>query len=393
MTTDVAPALLVARRAFAARAWQQAFEAFAEIDRKDPLAPAGLELLARSAYMIGRDDDYVAALDRAHQLYVDHGDVPAAVRCTCWIGHNLMFRGQAARAGGWFEVGRHLLEDAAIDCVERGYLLIPTWLQEMGRGDWEAGLATATEAAAIGDQFGDEDLSWLARDDQGKALVKLGRVEEGLRLVNEVLVVVSSGRTVAGGQRDRLLQHDRLLPRGVRAASRSRVDGRAHPVVRRATADGGAQRAVPGAPGRGDAADRRLAQRAEGGRARRGAVHARCAQPDRVRQGVLPPRERSIGCRAGSPPPSRPTARRTAVASSRSPVSRCSGWPRATRHRLLRPSGGRSPSTPQPLQRAALLPAYVEIMLADGDLDCGPSRVCSSSTRSASDTRPTRSTR
>ena len=185
--------MLVARRAFADRAWQEAFDAFAGIDLQDPLTAGDLELLGRSAYMIGQDDDYVSALERAHQLYVDHGDVPAAVRCTWWIGHNLMFRGQGSRADGWFEVGRHLLEGRAIDCVERGYLLIPRWLQEMGRGDWEAGLATAAEAAAIGEEFGDQDLTWLARDDQGRALVKLGRVEEGLRLVNEILVVVSSG--------------------------------------------------------------------------------------------------------------------------------------------------------------------------------------------------------
>ncbi len=186
-------ALIAARDLYDARAWREAHEAMADVERREPLAPADLELLGRSAYMIGQDDDYVAALERAHQMYVERGEIPAAVRCAVWIGHSLLFRGQGSRAGGWFEVGKRLLNDEDLDCVERGYLLIPTWLRQMGRGDWEAGLATTVEAAAIGERFGDQDLMWLARDDQCRALVKLGRLDEGLRLVNELLVVVTTG--------------------------------------------------------------------------------------------------------------------------------------------------------------------------------------------------------
>jgi hypothetical protein len=40
-----------------------------------------LELLARSAYLVGKDDDYIAGLERAHELYLAAGDLPPAVRC------------------------------------------------------------------------------------------------------------------------------------------------------------------------------------------------------------------------------------------------------------------------------------------------------------------------
>ena len=89
--------------------------------------------------------------------------------------------------------GRRHLDQQGTDCVERGYLLIPVWLQQLGRGDFEGGYRTACEAADIGDRFGDADLSWLARDDQARALVGQGRIEEGLRLVDEILVVATSG--------------------------------------------------------------------------------------------------------------------------------------------------------------------------------------------------------
>ncbi|MBT2403498.1 response regulator transcription factor [Streptomyces sp. ISL-87] len=157
------------------------------------MGPDDLELLARSAYMLGRDDAYVAGLERAHAMWLDADDVPRAVRCAVWIGHSMLFRGHGARASGWFSLGERLLKADGRDCVERGYLLIPVWLSQMGGGDWQSGHATATEAAEIGERFGDADLVWLARDEQGRALVNLGRVHEGLRLVDETLVVVDSG--------------------------------------------------------------------------------------------------------------------------------------------------------------------------------------------------------
>jgi DNA-binding NarL/FixJ family response regulator len=86
-----------------------------------------------------------------------------------------------------------LLERVEGDCVERGYLLIPVWLEQMGRGDYEAAHTSAADAAAIGERLGDPDLMWLARDDQGCALVKQGRVADGLRLVDEVLVAATAG--------------------------------------------------------------------------------------------------------------------------------------------------------------------------------------------------------
>ena len=91
----------------------------------------------------------------------------------------MLFRGQAARAAGWFGRGQRLLENDGRECVERGYLLIPAWLEQMARGDYEAGYETAAEAAVIGERFGDPDLVWLARDDQARALAKQGRLGEG----------------------------------------------------------------------------------------------------------------------------------------------------------------------------------------------------------------------
>jgi DNA-binding CsgD family transcriptional regulator len=178
------------RASYAKRAWLDAYEWLSRADEDDLLEPDDLELLARSAYMLGRDDDYIRALERAHHGHLDAGEVPGAARCTWWIGHNLLMRGETARANGWFGRGDRLLDGEGRDCVERGYLLIPVLLQA---GDARTAYATATEAAAIGERYGDPDLVTIARMGQGHILVRQGRTDEGFRLVDETMVAATTG--------------------------------------------------------------------------------------------------------------------------------------------------------------------------------------------------------
>ena len=174
-------------------AWQDAYDALTAARAHVDLSAGHLEALARAAYMLGHDDEYVAALEAAHQAHLEAARVAEAVRAGFWIGHSFLFRGQPSLAGGWFATGARLLEELGVDCVERGYLMIPVWLQQMGTGDWETGLETAAEAARTADRFADPDLQALARDEQARALVMMGRVAEGLRLVDELLVIAASG--------------------------------------------------------------------------------------------------------------------------------------------------------------------------------------------------------
>src|ERR1051325_2744553 len=112
------------RGSYEARAWREAYEALTRADEAAPLAAEDLELLARAAYMVGRDADYVSGLERAHELYRAAGDIPRAVRCAFWIGHSMLFRGRPALARGWFGRAGRALERHGHDCVESGYLLV-----------------------------------------------------------------------------------------------------------------------------------------------------------------------------------------------------------------------------------------------------------------------------
>src|SRR5690606_34604016 len=115
-------------------------------------------LLATSAYLVGRDDGYLNALDRAHHAHLSAGKGAGAARCAFWLGLRLLFRGETGRATGWLARARRLLEREECDHVERGYLLLPEVERHLAAGDFDAAYTTATGAAAIGGRFADADL-------------------------------------------------------------------------------------------------------------------------------------------------------------------------------------------------------------------------------------------
>jgi ATP/maltotriose-dependent transcriptional regulator MalT len=182
-----------ARAAYGERAWLDAYEAFARADAEEPLEPEDLELMTTSLLMLARDDDAVVTLERAHHLYLERGERLRAVRAAAWIGLSLASRGLIGQASGWLGRAQRLLEDWPEETAEHGYLLLPQVFRHEGSGDFETAAAVAGEAVAIGQRFGDGDLFALAVHAQGYMLVKAGRAEQGLPLLDEAMVTVTRG--------------------------------------------------------------------------------------------------------------------------------------------------------------------------------------------------------
>jgi DNA-binding CsgD family transcriptional regulator len=180
------------RSAYERRAWKDAYEALSRADRSASLGAEDLELLATSAYMLGLDDEYLSALERAHHSYLDAGETRRAVRCAFWVGMNLALRGEMGPAGGWLGRANRILGDE--DAVERGYLLMPLVFQHEADGDFAAAAAVARDAAAIAERFGETEGFALAVQAQGNMLMKSGRVKEGLSLLDEAMVAVAAGK-------------------------------------------------------------------------------------------------------------------------------------------------------------------------------------------------------
>jgi DNA-binding CsgD family transcriptional regulator len=195
-----ADALERGRRAYARRAWGEAFEYLSLADRTAPLGAEDVELLGTSAYMLGRPDD-LESLERAYHLHLEAGEALRAARCAFWKGMALSTRGEVSGATGWLARAQRLVERGRRDCVERGYLLLPLMFQHESAGDHEAAAAVAADAAEIGERFHDADLFALALQSQGILLVRLGRVAEGLGLMDEAMVAVTAGELspIVGG--------------------------------------------------------------------------------------------------------------------------------------------------------------------------------------------------
>jgi DNA-binding CsgD family transcriptional regulator len=184
--------LVRARAAYAESFWLAAYDAFAQADEAESLAPEDLELLTMSLLMLARDDEAVATLERAHHLYTERGETLRAARSATWIGMNLAYRGLIGPATGWLGRAQRLLETWPEQTAEHGLLMIPLVFQHEAAGDFVQAAAVAREAAAIGERFGDRDLFAMALHAEGHMLVKAGRVREGLALLDESMVVVTT---------------------------------------------------------------------------------------------------------------------------------------------------------------------------------------------------------
>jgi DNA-binding CsgD family transcriptional regulator len=181
------------RDAVAGRSWAVARDALAAADARSPLAGDDLELLATAAYMLGRAEEFLAVLERAHHAHLDDGRSLRAARCGFWIGMHLSLQGEMGRGSGWLGRAKRLVDAQEQDCVEQGYLLMPHAFRTRFEGDGIAAAGIAARAAAIAERFGDRDLLALALHIQGHFLVESNRIADGLELLDEAMVAVTSG--------------------------------------------------------------------------------------------------------------------------------------------------------------------------------------------------------
>ena len=185
------------RESFSRSTWGAAYAELQAADREHALEPADLERLGIAAYLIGRDGESAEICMRAHQASLARGDIERAVRCCFWRFLQLMNKGDLAEAGGWIARGNRLLEENQLDCVERGYLLVPVALQATFGEEFEAAFETFGAALEIGKRFGDRDLMALARIGRAQTMIGLGKIHDAVSLLDEIMVTLSAGEVSA----------------------------------------------------------------------------------------------------------------------------------------------------------------------------------------------------
>jgi DNA-binding CsgD family transcriptional regulator len=191
-TGVVVGAIEEARAACDRHRWGDAWRLLSGVAVED-LDIDDLDRLATAAYLTGHDEEGFTNWVRANQLCVAEGAVHRAAYFGMKLAQGLGFKGDLGRCRGWVDRTARLLEESGIDCVEQGYLENAL---AMGRlfeaGDVAGAHAHFAQAAKIGARFAHRELVTLARIGEGRMLVYLGEIAEGMALLDEAMVSIEA---------------------------------------------------------------------------------------------------------------------------------------------------------------------------------------------------------
>jgi len=177
--------------------WADAYEELSAADKSSTLTVEELELLARAAMLLSRMPDSIEALARAYQVRVDAGETLAAVRNAFWAALQLFNAGDFGQGGGW--VGRaHRLLEGSDESAGHAYLFAQdAFRQVVVEGDYVAGRDQAARAVALARRTGEADIVPMALNVQGRALLRLGQIREGMAVLDEAMMEVVGGSITA----------------------------------------------------------------------------------------------------------------------------------------------------------------------------------------------------
>jgi len=187
------PALVRGRDAFARQRWKDAYTELSAAAAEAELEPDDLERLATAAYVMGKDAEAISVWRRAHHELIDRGKSERAARCGFWLCLSLLLRGERAQCAGWLARTERMLADADTECVEHGYALLIRGLLSLFGGDASAARALLERAFGIAERHREADLIALTLLSRGQTLIELEEIPEGVALLDEAMVGVTSG--------------------------------------------------------------------------------------------------------------------------------------------------------------------------------------------------------
>jgi class 3 adenylate cyclase len=185
--TPPAEALAQARAAAAEHRWHDALELFSAADAANLLTPGDLDMFGDAAWWTGDMNAAIAAQERAYAGHTAAGDHPRAARTALQLATEYNQRLESAVASGWVSRAQRLLEGTP-EAHAHGLLERARRNAALHRGDLEEALDHANRVFEIGTRLADRDLIGLGMEDKGTVLIQLGRVEEGMALLEEAMV-------------------------------------------------------------------------------------------------------------------------------------------------------------------------------------------------------------
>jgi DNA-binding CsgD family transcriptional regulator len=188
---SIAEALNEAAAALGRQDWTEARALYADALATEP-TPEALEGFAVACWWL---DDVGAAIDareRAYALRRERDQTVEAARLAGFLAWDYgAMRGATAVANGWLQRARRLIEELP-PSAEQAWLPL---IEASFHLDTDASsvLRLSTEAGEHARMHGALDIEMTARTLQGLAMVSLGRVAEGTRLLDEGAAAASAG--------------------------------------------------------------------------------------------------------------------------------------------------------------------------------------------------------
>ena len=171
--------------------WAGARDAFAAALADDPADADALDGIGQALWWLGERD---AAIDRRREAYLAYqrrGDALGAGRVATYLAAEHRIDGQGAAAAGWLARARRLL--AGVESApELGWLAIEDAKRADDPVEAERHGRTALDVAH---ELSDPDVECMALAQLGRSLVRQGRVDEGVGLLDEAMTVALSGET------------------------------------------------------------------------------------------------------------------------------------------------------------------------------------------------------
>jgi pimeloyl-ACP methyl ester carboxylesterase/tetratricopeptide (TPR) repeat protein len=182
-----------ARAAFARTEWREAYEGLSAADVAGRLEAEDLERLGEAAWWISDGTACVRARERAYRRYLQRGETRPAASVALALAEDHFHRLARSVGQGWLRrAERHL--EALPETSEHGWLYrLKCVIALEAEGKPAEAMESADRALEIARRVGDLDLEALALQDRGRVLVALGRVKDGMALIDEAMTAATAG--------------------------------------------------------------------------------------------------------------------------------------------------------------------------------------------------------
>src|SRR4029450_2535940 len=149
------------------------------------LSAVDLERYGEAAWWSGKLNEAIRLREGAYVAYAGEGEKVAAAQGALTLAWDEATRGPSAVPQGWFGTAERQLEGEEESAVHGRIALTQATQAMFAEGNYPKGVANLDRAYEPARRFGDRDTQMLALVAKGRALVKMGEIEQGLGLIDE----------------------------------------------------------------------------------------------------------------------------------------------------------------------------------------------------------------